>query len=175
MRLQILRHDLLRANAEVGIEGLVERRVYILNAHFACTVLKKLRSLCLHCAEEPTQGTEQRCQISRSISILCNTTLLPGSCRRIRWPPTSGATSPGSISVSKQAGMPECWCREKFRCTESYSRSVAPRATPGLLARELLPVCGTDSYSRSVAPRATPGLLHRELLPVCSWHSGIPA
>ena len=41
-----------------------------------------------------------------------------------------------------------------------------PRATPGQLRRELLPVCCTESYSRSVAPRATPGLLLRELLPV---------
>ena len=33
------------------------------------------------------------------------------------------------------------------------------------LHRELLPVCCTESYSRSVGPRATPGLLARELLP----------
>ena len=58
---------------------------------------------------------------------------------------------------------------------------VEPRATPGLLSRELLPVCYTESYSRSATPRATPGLLRRqpavqdpnpvllsrELLPVC--------
>ena len=56
-------------------------------------------------------------------------------------------------------------------CTESYSRSVAPRATPGLLPRELLPVCCPESYSQSGAPRATPGLLHRELLPVCGTES----
>ena len=31
------------------------------------------------------------------------------------------------------------------------------------LHRELLPVCCTESYSRSVAPRAVPDLLHREL------------
>ena len=55
--------------------------------------------------------------------------------------------------------------------TESYSRSIAQRATPGLLHRELpgllhrelLPVNCTESYSRSATPRATPGLLHREL------------
>ena len=38
---------------------------------------------------------------------------------------------------------------------------------PVLLSRELLPVCYTESYSRSVTPRATPGQLQRELLPVC--------
>ena len=53
-------------------------------------------------------------------------------------------------------------------CTESYSRSATPRATPGQLHRERLPVCYTESFSRSATPRATPGLLHRELLPVCN-------
>ena len=62
---------------------------------------------------------------------------------------------------------------------------VEPRATPGLLSRELLPVCYTESYSRSATPRATPGLLRRqpavqdpnpvllsrELLPVCYTES----
>ena len=71
--------------------------------------------------------------------------------------------------------------------TESYSRSIAQRATPGLLHRELpgllhrelLPVNCTESYSRSATPRATrsatpratPGLLHRELLQVCYTES----
>ena len=37
-------------------------------------------------------------------------------------------------------------------CTESYSRSATPRATPGLLHRELLPVCNakkTKTHSRT--------------------------
>jgi hypothetical protein len=52
-------------------------------------------------------------------------------------------------------------------------RSVAPRATPGLLYRELLPVCGTESesYSRFVAQRATPSLSRRELPPACCTES----
>ena len=49
--------------------------------------------------------------------------------------------------------------------TKSYSGSVEPRATPGQLHRELLPVNCTESYPRSATPRATPGLLQRELLP----------
>ena len=36
---------------------------------------------------------------------------------------------------------------------ESYSRSVTPRASPGLLHRELLLVCYTESYSRSAMLR----------------------
>jgi hypothetical protein len=51
------------------------------------------------------------------------------------------------------------------------SCSVEPRATPGLLHRELLPANCTESYSRSVTPRASPGLLHRELLLVCYTES----
>ena len=41
---------------------------------------------------------------------------------------------------------------------EALKRCCEPRATPVLLSRELLPVNCTESYSRSAAPRATPGL-----------------
>jgi len=40
---------------------------------------------------------------------------------------------------------------------EALKRCCEPRATPVLLSRELLPVNCTESYSRSAAPRATPG------------------
>jgi hypothetical protein len=56
-------------------------------------------------------------------------------------------------------------------CAESYSQSILPRATPGLLCRELLPSCRAESYSRAVVPRATPSLSCRELLPVCCAES----
>ena len=42
---------------------------------------------------------------------------------------------------------------------EALKRCGEPGATPVLLIRELLPVNCTESYSRSDAPRATPGLL----------------
>ena len=53
--------------------------------------------------------------------------------------------------------------------TESYSRSIAPRATPGLLSSSRLVAVALGSSSRLVAPgvalgssRVAPGLLHRE-------------
>ena len=54
------------------------------------------------------------------------------------------------------------------RCyrAESYSQSILPRATPGLVCRELLPSCRAESSSRAVVPRATPEMLCREILPV---------
>ena len=55
-------------------------------------------------------------------------------------------------------------------CGESYSQSILPRATPGLLCRELLPSCRAESYSRAVVPK-TPSLSCRELLPVCCAES----
>ena len=42
-------------------------------------------------------------------------------------------------------------------CSESYSRYLAPRATPDLL--DIYLFCWTESYSRTVAPRLTPGLV----------------
>ena len=41
---------------------------------------------------------------------------------------------------------------------EALKRCGEPRATPVLLSRELLPVYCTESYSRSIAQRATPCL-----------------
>ena len=91
--------------------------------------------------------------------------------------PTTPEQKTGSYSRSVVVALEGNLSR--YGCGQcSWTATATPRATPGLLHRELLPVnctesysipvCYTESFSRSATPRATPGLLHRELLPVCN-------
>ena len=68
---------------------------------------------------------------------------------------TPGAREPESYSRCNKPGAPE-------QQTGSYSRSVVV-ALEGNLSRY---GCGQCSWTATATPRATPGQLHRELLPV---------
>ena len=140
VHLQVLLNCATRACTEVGIEVLVERRGWRLNDHLARTVLEKIRILAVFwiCHQSPLRA--QTTVVTLPVpSVYFVRPRCQGCAAVYVEPPRRGQHHLGAfLSASRPACRNTSSCSTNVRAGKS---SFAPRATPGLLHRELLPVC----------------------------------